>query len=192
MSLTRKAAAIAGKTVTVARAECGHLPLGLRLVDLLTRAWPPGVGPRLRTRLYRAAGLKIGAGSLIGGAIQFGMTGDPRRNLQIGTRCFLNSPLFLDAAAPIILGDGVSLGHHVVIVTTDHAFGPPEFRAGAIQPRPVTIDSGAWIAAGVTVLPGVTIGRGAVVAAGAVVTADVLPNTLVGGIPAKLIRSLDA
>jgi acetyltransferase-like isoleucine patch superfamily enzyme len=55
----------------------------------------------------------------------------------------------------------------------------------------VTIGSGVWIASRVTVLPGVRIGDGAVVAAGAVVARDVPAHTLVGGVPARVIRSLD-
>ena len=152
--------------------------------------WPLGAGVRMRARLYRAAGLAIGRGTLISGPIQFGMTGNPCRHLTIGAGCFLNSPLFVDAAAPVIIGDNVSLGHHVVLVTSGHAVGTAEFRAGALQTAPLVIENGAWIAAGVTVLPGVTIGRGAVVAAGAVVTKDVPPNTLVGGVPAKFIKAL--
>ena len=180
------------KLARVVRAERGALPLGLWLVDRLTSAWPLGAGGRLRTRLYRAAGIVIGPGTLVAGPIQFGMTGDPRRNFQIGARCFLNSPLFVDAAAPVTLGDGVSIGHHSVLVTTDHAVGTADFRAGEIQAAPIAIGDGVWIAAGVTLLPGVTVGAGAVVAAGAVVTKDVPPHTLVGGVPARLIRRLDA
>ncbi|MGI4787996.1 MAG: acyltransferase [Janthinobacterium lividum] len=179
------------KTASVLRSECGSLPISLWLVDLLMRPWPSGAGMRLRVRLYRLAGLTIGSGTLFAGAIQFGMTGDPRRNLRIGARCFINSPLFVDTAAPVTLGDCVSIGHHVIIVTTDHALGSPLFRAGQLQTLPVTIEDGAWIAASVTLLPGVTIGAGAVVAAGSVVTKDVLPHTLVGGVPAKLIRTLE-
>jgi len=55
----------------------------------------------------------------------------------------------------------------------------------------VVIEDDVWLSARVIVLKGVTIGRGAVVAAGAVVTKDVAPHTLVGGVPAKLIRSLE-
>jgi len=160
------------------------------LLRLLESPIPVGAGGRLRALLYRNLGCRIGPGVLLGGPITFGM-GSSLSNLRIGARCFLNSPLYVDAAAPVTLGEGVSLGHHVVIITADHAVGPPEFRAGRVQPAPVTIGNGAWIAAGVTLLPGVTIGAGAVVAAGAVVTKDVLPNTLVGGVPARLIRPLD-
>jgi len=184
--------ATASKLAQVVRDERDALPLGLWLVERLTSAWPLGAGGRLRTRLYRAAGIAVGPGTLIAGPLQFGMTGDPRRNLRVGARCFLNSPLFVDAAAPVTLGDGVSVGHHSVLVTTDHAVGTADFRAGEIQVAPITIENGAWIAANVTLLPGVTVGTGAVVAAGAVVTKDVPPHTLVGGVPAKFIRRLDA
>jgi len=180
------------KLLSVLRSEMGVLPFCLWIADRLLSGWPVGTGARLRTRLYRLAGLRIGAGTLIAGPVQFGMSGDPRRNFTIGGRCFLNSPLFVDAAGPVTLGDGVSIGHHVVIVTASHAVGSAEFRAGDVQALPVRVEDGAWIAAGVTLLPGVTVGAGAVVAAGAVVTKDVLPNTLVGGVPAKLIRVLPA
>jgi acetyltransferase-like isoleucine patch superfamily enzyme len=56
--------------------------------------------------------------------------------------------------------------------------------------NPVIIKRNAWIGAAATILPGVTIGENAVVAAGAVVTKDVAPNTIVGGVPAKFIKSI--
>ena len=181
----------AAKLLRLLRAEASPLPLRLQAAAWLMSGWPLGAGVRARARIYKAAGLNLGHGTLLAGPIQLGMTGNPCRNIKIGAGCFLNSPLFIDAAAPVTIGNGVSVGHHVVIITSGHALGTPEFRAGPLQAAPVTIEDGAWIAAGVTLLPGVTIGRGAVVAAGAVVTKDVAPNTLVGGIPAKLIRALD-
>jgi len=52
------------------------------------------------------------------------------------------------------------------------------------------VGDGAWIATRAVVLPGVTIGEGAVVAAGAVVTRSVAPHTMVGGVPARVLRDL--
>ena len=180
------------KLTQIIREEGSPLPARLQWAAFLMSAWPLGAGVRSRAWLYRTAGLKIGKGTLIAGPLQFGMTGNPCRNLTIGAGCFLNSPLFIDLAAPVTIGDHVSLGHHIVIITSDHALGPSCFRAGDLQVAGVTIEDGAWIAAGATLLPGVTIGRGAIVAAGAVVTVDVAPNTLVGGIPAKPIKTLAA
>jgi acetyltransferase-like isoleucine patch superfamily enzyme len=54
----------------------------------------------------------------------------------------------------------------------------------------IVIKKNAWIGAGATILPGVTIGENAIVAAGAVVTKDVFDNTIVGGVPAKLIKKI--
>ena len=179
-----------GKAAQVARDELRGFSLRRTILGALERFIPVGQGGRLRAHLYRCMGCRIGPGTIFQGSILLG-AGSRLENLKCGARCFVNSLIFVDAAGPVTLGDGVSLGHHVVIITTDHGFGPPEFRAGNILLKPVVIESGAWIAAGTTLLPGVTIGRGAVVAAGAVVTADVLPNTLVGGIPARLIRTLD-
>lgn len=57
--------------------------------------------------------------------------------------------------------------------------------------KPITIGDDVWIGGHSTILPGVTIGNGAIVAAGAVVTKDVEPNTVVGGVPAKVIKKIE-
>ncbi|MBV4357845.1 hypothetical protein KTO63_11845 [Parasegetibacter sp. MAH-26] len=59
-----------------------------------------------------------------------------------------------------------------------------------MKKAPITIEDGAWIGSRVTILPGVTIGEKSIIAAGAVVTKDVEPYTLVGGVPAKIIKHL--
>jgi len=82
------------------------------------------------------------------------------------------------------------VGHGVTFITSDHETGTLSRRAGELKVLPIIVEDGVWIAANVTLLPGVTVGRGAVVAAGAVVTKDVPPNSLVAGIPAKVIRLL--
>jgi acetyltransferase-like isoleucine patch superfamily enzyme len=56
--------------------------------------------------------------------------------------------------------------------------------------KPIVIERGVWIAASATIIGGVTIGENTVIAAGSVVTKDVLPNTLAGGNPARVIRSI--
>ena len=173
------------------REEMGGCPPRLWLANILPRLWPAGMGGRARAAALRLLGMDIGKGVIFAGAVTF--TGGPgfQKRVSVGPHCFVNSPVHLEASGRITLGAGVSVGHHVVIITTDHAFGPPGFRAGERCVKPVTIQDGAWVAAGVTLLPGVTVGQGAVVAAGAVVTKDVPPHALVGGVPAKLIRMLD-
>ena len=162
----------------------------LRLANALPRLLLAGSCGRLRTVLYRLLGMVVGQGTWLHGNLILG-PGSKTSNVRIGARCFLNIEIYLDAAVPITIGDDVGIGHHVRIVTSDHEIGPESARVGKLLHRPVTIENGAWIAAGVTLLPGVTVGRGAIVAAGAVVTKNVPPNTLVGGVPAKKIRSLE-
>ena len=82
------------------------------------------------------------------------------------------------------------IGHGVTFITADHEIGSEFQRSGTVKGAAIGIESGAWIGANSTVLPGVNIGRGAVVAAGSVVTTSVVANRLVGGVPAREIRTL--
>lgn len=163
----------------------------LWLANILGRLLPTGTGPRFRSRIYRACGIRVGAATAFYGPVTFACDRGEKARIVIGDSCRLNSPLHIEISAPVTIGDRVTIGHHVVIITTGHEIGSSESRAGANIYQPVIIEDGAWIAANVTVLPGVTIGRGAVVAAGAVVTKDVPENTLVGGVPARVIRGLE-
>lgn len=172
------------------REEFGGFSFRRYILRVLEKLIPSGMGGRLRARLYRRLGCQVGLGTVFSGPITFGDSSH-LGNFRVGGNCFINNPVFIDAAAPVTLSHCVSLGHHVVIITSDHVLGTSEFRAGTVRTAPVLIEYGAWIAAGVMILPGVTIGAGAIVAAGAVVTSDIPPNTLVGGIPAKVIRVLD-
>ena len=81
------------------------------------------------------------------------------------------------------------IGPNVSIITTGHPLEPSQRRAVTIG-KPIVIEKSVWIAAGATIIGGVTARENSVVAAGSVVTKDVLPNTLVEGNPARVIRSI--
>jgi acetyltransferase-like isoleucine patch superfamily enzyme len=81
------------------------------------------------------------------------------------------------------------IGPNVSIITTGHPLESSQRRAATIG-KPIVIERGVWIAAGAIIIGGVTIGAHSVVAAGSVVTKDVPANTLVGGNPARVIRSI--
>lgn len=111
---------------------------------------------------------------------------DYGQNITIGKNVFLNTSCHFQDQGGITIGDGTLIGHNVVLATLNHN-EDPERRSETI-PAPITIGKNVWIGANATVTPGVTIGDGAIVAAGAVVTRDVPPDTVVGGVPAKVLR----
>lgn len=112
------------------------------------------------------------------------------KNITIGKRVFVNSGCCFQDQGGVTIGDGALIGHHVVLATINHGFDPA--RRASIHPAPIVIGENVWIGAHVTVMPGVTIGEGAIIAAGAVVTKDIPPNVIAGGVPASIIRPLEA
>ena len=113
---------------------------------------------------------------------------DCGKNLHIGKNVFFNMGCKFQDQGGIFIGDGTLIGHNVVIATLNHAMAPQD--RGTMIPAPVHIGSRVWIGSNATILPGVTIGDGAIVAAGAVVTRDVPESTIVGGVPARMIRTI--
>jgi acetyltransferase-like isoleucine patch superfamily enzyme len=108
--------------------------------------------------------------------------------IKIGKRVYVNHACtFLDMGG-ITLEDDVLIGPKVNLVTENHPLDPVDRRA--LICKPIVVKRKAWIGAAATILPGVTIGENSVVAAGAVVTSDVPPNTVVGGVPAKIIKTI--
>ena len=162
----------------------------LLLARLVLAPLPLQVGPRLRPLILRAAGFRIGPGTLMAGTPIITGPRGLARHLRIGRECFFNFGCTLDLGGPLLIGDRVSLGQEVMVLTTSHDVGPLERRAGLLHARPVTVGEGAWVGARSVIRPGVTVGEGAIVAAGAVVTRDVPPHTMVGGVPARVIREL--
>ena len=83
------------------------------------------------------------------------------------------------------------IGPNTLITTVGHPLSPAKRRAHTGIAKPVTIGDDVWIGGNVTILPGVAIGNNVVVAAGAVVTKDVPDNCVVGGVPAKIIKTIE-
>lgn len=109
--------------------------------------------------------------------------------ITIGKNVFINHACsFLDMGG-ITIEDNVLIGPRVNLVTENHPTDPAERRS--LIAKPIVIKRNAWLGANATILPGVTIGENAIVAAGAVVTKNVSANTIVGGVPAKFIKSIE-
>jgi maltose O-acetyltransferase len=110
--------------------------------------------------------------------------------ITIGARTFINYGCVILDAARVAIGDDVQIGPNVQLVTALHPLDPVERRLGTETAAPVTIGSGAWLAAGVIVCPGVTVGEDTVVGAGSVVTRDLPPGHLCVGNPCRPLREL--
>jgi acetyltransferase-like isoleucine patch superfamily enzyme len=110
------------------------------------------------------------------------------KHTRIGKNVFINFDcVFLDLGG-ITIEDSVLIGPKVSLLSEGHGI-TAESRQSLI-PKPILIKKNAWIGANATILPGVTIGENAIVAAGAVVSKDVPDNTIVGGVPAKIIKQI--
>lgn len=114
---------------------------------------------------------------------------DCGKHLRFGRNVFVNSGCAFQDQGGIVIGDEALIGHNVTLCTLNHS--PDPASRGDLLPAPIVIGARVWMGANVTVVPGVTIGEGAIVAAGAVVTRDVPPNTVVAGVPARMIKTLD-
>ena len=110
------------------------------------------------------------------------------RHIRLGKNIFINHACtFLDLGG-ITIEDRVQIGPKVNIITENHPVEPSQRKM--LDLKSVLVKSNAWIGAAATILPGVTIGENAIVAANAVVNKDVPANTIVGGIPARVIKSI--
>jgi acetyltransferase-like isoleucine patch superfamily enzyme len=149
-----------------------------------------------KVRVYGAVQVHGGSGITIGNGVRIRGSHVPVElatmggNLTIGDNCFINSGVSICSQCAITIGANVAVGNYTLIMDTD--FHAVEDHLRPSIAKAITIEDNVWIAARVTILKGVTIGAGAVVAAGAVVTHDVPPRTLVGGVPARIIRHLDS
>lgn len=110
-------------------------------------------------------------------------------NISIGSHCYFNYNLVILDSFEVEIGNNVFIAPNVVISPVTH---PKEAKnRRTLIGGKVTIEDDVWIGANAVILPGVTLHRGAVVGAGAVVTKDVPADTVVGGVPAKFIKTVD-
>lgn len=159
------------------------------LLRWLPAAYRPGIGPLARWLRYQACrGLFAVCGRQVN--IEHGADFGGGALLQIGDR----SGIGVNCRVPydVCIGKDVMMGPEVVILGVNHRFDDcerPMIEQGYHDRKPVAIGDDVWIGTRAIILPGVRIGRGAIVAAGAVVTRDVNEFDIVGGNPARVIRS---
>ncbi len=149
--------------------------------------------------LMNERSIHIGSRTLIGRQVTLSVGYSPYdahlpvRGLVIGDRCVIGARSSLVAHASIEVGDDVWFGQDVFVSDSGHGYQDPDVpigqQLGAHQP--VRIGSGCWLGHGAIVLPGTTLGRNVVVAAGAVVRGDVPDNAVVGGSPARPLRTFE-
>lgn len=146
---------------------------------------------RFRDRILKLAGMKIHGRCTIWGPLTIRPIGSIA-NIEIGEGSFLNTETrFGLHNKRIIIGKNVLIGPRVSFEAADHGLVYVENTGRGTISETIVVEDEVWLGAGVVVTKGVTIGKGSVVAAGAVVTKNVDAGTVVGGIPAKIIRRID-
>jgi acetyltransferase-like isoleucine patch superfamily enzyme len=153
-------------------------------------AFPPGA-------TFGEGWISIGSGTMIGPHVSLaaGMYGeyfppDTGAIVSIGDRCSIGRGSTILGRARIEIGDDVMTGPHVYITDHNHTYDDLEVPIGRqwFEHDPVSIGAGSWIGAGAIILPGSRIGRHVTVAGGAVVRGEIPDNSVVAGVPAKVVR----
>ena len=152
------------------------------------------IGMELNTKYHTPEELREIMGRLIGKQVDRSFRMFPPfytdfgKNITIGKDVFINSGCHFQDQGGIEIGDGALIGHNVVLATINHDLNPKENRKNHYAA--IKIGAHVWIGSNATVSPGVTIGDYAVVAARAVVTRDVPAMTVVGGVPARVLKTI--
>ncbi|MCC6569696.1 MAG: acyltransferase [Anaerolineales bacterium] len=141
-------------------------------------------------------GIEIGERSIVmHGAILhvYNFRGMPNSGIKIGRDSLVGEYSIIRGQGGVTIGDRVYTSPFTQIISVNHIFDDPNrpFVEQGITADGIVIEDDVWLGAGSIVTDGVRVGKGAVVAAGAVVTQDVPPHTVVGGVPAKVLREID-
>lgn len=160
------------------------------LVNLMMAVLPNSGCQKLKASLYRWAGVKVGQGVEFFQGIKVQGVGE----LEIQDKAFIGHEVLfmLNEGSKIIVEESAIIGSRSVVMTGFHPVTPDGERVLSREGTcsTVRIGRGCSVSTACVVLPGVTVGEMALVAAGATIAKDVAPRTLVGGCPAKLIRTL--
>ena len=111
------------------------------------------------------------------------------KGISMGNNCRINENVFIQEA---VIGSNVLIAPNVAILSVSHNHQNVEIPIvdqGDSLPNPPIIEDNVWIARNVVIMPGIHIGTGAIIGAGAIVTKNVAPYSVMGGVPAKLIKS---
>jgi len=142
-------------------------------------------------------GIEIGPGSIVmHGAVLhvYNFRNLPNANIRIGRDCLVGENSVIRGQGGVTIGDRVYTSPMTQIIAVNHVFDDPgrPFIDQGITAQGISIEDDVWIGSGAIITDGVHIGKGAVVAAGAVVVEDVPPHTVVGGVPARILREINA
>ena len=115
------------------------------------------------------------------------------KELSIGNNVCIHEGVYINATGGLTIGDNVSIGHGSDILTFNHQWHDTSkpIKYNDVVKKGVKIGNDVWIGVGSKIMAGVNIGDRTIIAAGAVVTKDVNPHTIVGGCPARLIKTID-
>ena len=141
-------------------------------------------------------GIDIGDGTIVmHGAVLhvYNFRDMPKSRIKIGKDSLIGEYSVIRGQGGVEIGDRVYTSPFTQIIAVNHVFDDPKrpFVEQGITAEGIVIEDDVWLGAGAVITDGVRVGKGAVVAAGAVVTKDVAPYTVVGGVPAKMIKSID-
>lgn len=141
-------------------------------------------------------GVTIGAGTLVmHGAVLhvYNFRDLPHAGIHIGRDSLIGEYTVIRGQGGVTIGDRVYTSPMVQIIAVNHVFDDPQrvFVEQGITAEGIVIEDDVWIGSGAVITDGVRVAKGAVIAAGAVVTKDVAPHTIVGGVPARLLREID-
>jgi acetyltransferase-like isoleucine patch superfamily enzyme len=142
-------------------------------------------------------GIDIGANSLVmHGAVLhvYNFRNLPNAGIKIGENSLIGEYTVIRGQGGVVIGDRVFTSPFTQIIAVNHVFDDPtrSFVDQGITAVGIVIEDDVWLGSGAVITDGVRIGKGAVVAAGAVVTKDVEPHTVVAGVPARVIKTIEA